>query len=463
MLVFDIGANIGAKAAAMRDKGARVVCFEPQPACAEELRKRFSGDPDVQVVQTALGAARGKARMSLCPAAPTVSTMSETWKTGRFRDMVWNEEIEVPVETLDWAISQYGMPDYCKIDVEGFEYDVLQGLSTALPLLSFEFTKEFTDRAADCLHVLEQCGFHLFNVSYGETGRFRFDQWLDGTALLDSIAQVRSPLAWGDIYAAMVEPSSDLLALVTTGAGDEDTLAALRRAGHAYPGVPLRLHLGCGATLLENYVNIDYPQERHNVMQVRPELETDITALRFPSDSVDEIRLHHVFEHFSRVVALGLLVRWHGWLRTGGRLLIETPDLMATAAEALRMRGAARMGLLRHLEGDQAADWAYHVGQWFPERFERTFTALGFAEICIEQSSTGHWHRVPLHNVTAYATKREALSSEILIERAEALLWESTVADGERPTWEIWCRQLRAFLAEGRLPPQPVAHAPLRG
>lgn len=448
MLVFDIGANVGAKAAAMRGKGARVICFEPQPACADELRERFRGDPDVQVVQTALGAVRGSARLAICSDAPTISTMSDAWRTGRFKDMVWNQEIDVPVETLDWAISRYGMPDYCKIDVEGFEYDVLQGLTTTLPLLSFEFTKEFTDRAADCLRLLEQRGFRLFNVSYGETGRFRFDRWLDSATILESIAQVRAPLAWGDIYAANAEPGNDLLALVTTpGTDDENTLAALRRAGHAYPGVPLRLHLGCGETLLDGYVNIDFPQERHSVMRVAPELEADIAALRFPPGSVDEIRLHHVFEHFSRVVALGLLVRWHGWLRLGGTVLIETPDFMATAAAALRERGAPRVALLRHLEGDQAADWAFHVGQWYPERFERTFAALGFGNVAIEQSSTGEWHRPPLHNVTVRAEKLSAPPEEELIARAEALLWESTVADSERPTWEVWCGQLRRFLA----------------
>jgi hypothetical protein len=35
------------------------------------------------------------------------------------------------------------------------------------------------------------------------------------------------------------------------------------------------------------------------------------------------------------------------------------------------------------------------------------------------------------------------------------LLWESTVADTERPTYEVWTRQLRAPL-EGAIPPTQV-------
>jgi hypothetical protein len=239
------------------------------------------------------------------------------------------------------------------------------------------------------------------------------------------------------------------------------TLAALRSAGHAVPGAPLRLHLGCGQSLMDGYVNIDHPADRHNVMQVRPDHEADITALSFPDGSVDEVRLHHVFEHFNRVVALGMLIRWHGWLRMGGTLLIETPDFEATARAALQETGGRRVALLRHLEGDQAADWAYHVGQWYPERFARTLAAFGFGQVSTVTSSTEQWHEPPLYNVTATATKTEELPRAELVARAEALLLESTVAVAERPTWEVWRVQLRRFLEEGVAPGAPVAHAPL--
>jgi len=42
--------------------------------------------------------------------------------------------------TLDAAtIETFGKPFYCKIDVEGWELDVLKGLSQPIPLISFEF------------------------------------------------------------------------------------------------------------------------------------------------------------------------------------------------------------------------------------------------------------------------------------------------------------------------------------
>ena len=463
-LVFDIGANIGVKAAELRARGAQVVCFEPQPDCVEQLKKRFTGDDGVRIVNKALGRAPGSGELFVCDSANQISTLSKDWQKGRFKNYAWTRSLTTEIDTLDAAISQYGAPDYCKIDVEGFELDVLAGLSRPLPLLSFEFCKEFRDKTAACLSRLRSIGFRRFNVSYGETRRFKLSEWRGSEELLADLDSNRHPLAWGDIFAAPDSPSGALLAALPEGYMERAAANDLERLlieGLAYPGVPLRLHIGCGETILGDYVNIDYPSDRHNVMRSKPDFEADVTQLDIPEGSVDEIRLHHVFEHFSRVVALGVLIRWQAWLKTGGKILIETPDFLATAASALKQEGAARMGLLRHLEGDQAADWGYHVGQWHPERFERTLKALGFSNIVIEQSSTAGWHQPPLFNVAASATKETAVAIADQLAAADALLWESTVHELERPTWEVWRSQLRAFLAGGSQPSKPVAHEPL--
>src|ERR1051326_2926786 len=74
-LVFDVGANTGAKTEEYLRNGARVVCFEPQSACVDALRERFRGDDRVVVVPTALGADVGEAEMSICTQANTISTL----------------------------------------------------------------------------------------------------------------------------------------------------------------------------------------------------------------------------------------------------------------------------------------------------------------------------------------------------------------------------------------------------
>lgn len=225
-----------------------------------------------------------------------------------------------------------------------------------------------------------------------------------------------------------------------------NALDSLLRHGLYDTGTPLRLHLGCGETHLEGYVNIDYPPDRHAVMRTKADIYADIKQLRFPDNSLDEIRLHHVFEHFNRVEALGLLVRWHRWLRVGGTLHIETPDLEGSARTLLS--GAPfkeKTAAVRHLAGDQTETWAYHIDHWFPERFHATFTHMGFGE---PKLSTQTWKKPPhLANVTAIGVKTADLPTEKLVQAADELLWLSTVAASEIPTYEIWKKQLREFLA----------------
>lgn len=220
----------------------------------------------------------------------------------------------------------------------------------------------------------------------------------------------------------------------------------LAAAGLWTPGQPLRLHLGCGEQSLPGYVNIDYPPEEHDLMRVRPDLAADLLQLRAAPGTVDQVRLHHVFEHFGRVTALALLIRWHGWLRPGGTLHIETPNLLGSARTLLSdCPYRVKAGVARHLAGDQAAPWAYHVDHWFPERFERTLTRLGFD---IVSSSSESWAEPPfLSNVTVVARKARALSLAELVAAADEILLESTVAEAERPTWEMWRAQLRQELA----------------
>lgn len=231
---------------------------------------------------------------------------------------------------------------------------------------------------------------------------------------------------------------------------DGELLSRIQRAGLWPPGKPLRLHLGCGQWRFDGYVNIDYPPSEHTtIRQLGADIHADITQLRFPDGSVDEIRLHHVFEHFNRVTALALLIRWQRWLKVGGVLCIETPDLMGSARTLLSDAAwKTKMAVVRHLAGDQAAKWAYHVDHWFAERFEQTLGRLGFGPVQKEEKS---WSQEPyLSNVIVTAHKNEDRTIEKQLSAAGELLTESMVSPKERPTWEIWMRELRGLFADDK-------------
>lgn len=205
-LVFDVGAFIGNKTEIFLNYGAKVVCFEPQEICINFLASKFACNKNVTIVQKGLSYEHGYIDFFECTTAKTISTFSKEWTTdGRFVEQgySWKKPIKIEVTTLDEMIKIYGIPKFCKIDVEGFEYEVLKGLSTIIPALSFEFTYENKLNTQKILDHLTSLGYTKFNFALAENPYFEFDEWLTGKILLERIYKENkiSTDLWGDIYA----------------------------------------------------------------------------------------------------------------------------------------------------------------------------------------------------------------------------------------------------------------------
>ena len=203
-LYFDVGAHIGDKAVPIIDNQIRSVLVEPQPECVEILRQRFSAHSGmVEIVEAALGSRPDILKMSINTNSPTISTLSDQWKTGRFKSETWDSEIDVNVLTLDLLIHKYGKPRYMKIDVEGYELEVLKGLTQKIGIISFEFTSEYLNNAKLCMQYLSLLGYSRFNVKLGNDERFILQDWVDINVvsfwLRETINQ--HEMLWGDIYA----------------------------------------------------------------------------------------------------------------------------------------------------------------------------------------------------------------------------------------------------------------------
>ena len=198
-LVFDVGASVGDRTKAYLRQGARVVAFEPEPHSFAKLQRRFRRNANAILQPVALAAQVGTVQLAICTRARTISTCAPHWQTGRFRKHHWTKTLEVPTTTLDTAIALYGRPQFIKIDVEGYEAEVLTGLSQTVPYLSFEFAHEFPGQAKDCLHWLAHLGYRDFNVLFGQESEFALD-WCDADRVVEAIAQ-QPPTTWGDIYA----------------------------------------------------------------------------------------------------------------------------------------------------------------------------------------------------------------------------------------------------------------------
>ena len=202
-LCFDIGANYGNRSEVFLKLGAKVVAFEPQPKPLKFLRRKFKDK--IIVEDKALGPNVGKSDLFISSAS-TLTSMSEEWidevKNIRFKQANWNDKIEVEVTTLDEMIEKYGKPAFCKIDVEGFEIEVLKGLTQPIGTISFEFTiPEFVDKAIDGVNYLKKLDKILCNYSSGETLVFAFDKWLNPQDFIQVFKNLPDKgIVDGDIY-----------------------------------------------------------------------------------------------------------------------------------------------------------------------------------------------------------------------------------------------------------------------
>lgn len=202
-LCFDVGANKGNRTVIFLELGAKVVAVEPQQECYAHLTKRF-GDT-IDLIKQGLGEKESTETMYVS-GSTLISSFSkdhvDMMQEDRFKGADWGKTIEISMTTMDHLIDKYGTPAFCKIDVEGYEYDVLKGLSKPLKALSLEYiVPENTQVLVNCLKHLSNLGTIECNFSYGESMKFDLETWKSGQEM---IAFVQTDefinTSYGDIY-----------------------------------------------------------------------------------------------------------------------------------------------------------------------------------------------------------------------------------------------------------------------
>jgi FkbM family methyltransferase len=180
-LCFDVGANYGNRAKTFVDLKARVVAVEPQKKCCDHLQRKFK--KRITVINKGLGA-RQEIKNFYEADLSALSTFSEEWmetvKKTRFKQHSWHTTEKIEVTTLEKLIEEFGIPSFIKIDVEGYETEVLSGLDTPISMISFEYTvPEKTDKIITCIKKIESINSDIeCNYSVRESMQFSLAKWV---------------------------------------------------------------------------------------------------------------------------------------------------------------------------------------------------------------------------------------------------------------------------------------------
>lgn len=174
--VLDVGANIGqfSRAVLRRWPRATVLAFEPQPTASDALRKVVRVEAGHAVYAVAIGAHDGEVDFHPHEYHLSSSVLATT-KSARLR-FAWASElptVKVPIRRLDTILSarQLAAPVVLKIDVQGYEYEVLVGARQVLQNVdavvveqSFQAFYENQAHPRDVSNLLRRLGFYFDRV-----------------------------------------------------------------------------------------------------------------------------------------------------------------------------------------------------------------------------------------------------------------------------------------------------------
>jgi FkbM family methyltransferase len=138
-LVVDVGANLGQFAASVRSKGykGRVISYEPIPDVFDSLQRRAENDRQWSTVRTALGDCSMTAQLNVHGNHTLSSFLNYTKVLEAYDTGSAVQQKNVEVRRLDELLADDVAQDmFLKIDVQGFERQVLDGAKGILSRVS---------------------------------------------------------------------------------------------------------------------------------------------------------------------------------------------------------------------------------------------------------------------------------------------------------------------------------------
>ncbi len=206
-ILFDIGANHGLYTDANRRKYDACILIEANPFLNEELKEKYKNDKNINIV-TAIVSNKDRETFYISN-ADQISTADKEWITeSRFSNNYrWSPVQGIPTISVDKLIQIYGTPEFIKIDVEGYEYNVLLSLTQKVPMLAFEWAEEKKSEILLSVEHLHSLGFTKFHIQMEDKHDYEVNDWNNFKytyELLDSMCDAGRKEKWGMVWAAAV-------------------------------------------------------------------------------------------------------------------------------------------------------------------------------------------------------------------------------------------------------------------
>jgi FkbM family methyltransferase len=179
--------------------GAKVVAVDPDTTNQHTLHQRFHNyrifPRPVTIVRKAVSDKAGQALLWVDAPGSAKNTLNAKWvETLRSDDrrfgtrLTFTEQRQVQTTTLEDLFSEYGVPYFVKIDVEGHEAGVLRGLQQRVPFLSFEVNlPEFLEEGLECIQRLYEI-FPSGSFNYAFDAGMKLPQWVGACEMLQLLS-----------------------------------------------------------------------------------------------------------------------------------------------------------------------------------------------------------------------------------------------------------------------------------